>query len=586
MALDPRRTFTRRQVWRAWQLQDRKCKLCSRLIPFDLMHGDHIVPWSRGGTTTLDNMQALCGSCNLRKGSQPQEVVRAFFPPDRMAAGSGQLRPWQLEAVSVVLKAIGRESVLIEACPGAGKTHFGLEVAYRLAASGHLSRVLIVVPTIGIADGWAQAASASSPATPTLPLRTQRDWRSVDPIGEDWLGAILTYHSLFASTEMFLAHATDPGQRTLVIFDEIHHASAGAAWGLSAQEAFAAGSSAVLSLTGTPFRTDREDIVFVPSERGIARPHFTYGYREAIRDGACRPVQFAEVRGETTYRAENGKVEMVTFDEDVPTEGDMRRRLRTALEWIGDGSIAEKMLGDANDYLVSLRRRGDSDAAGLVVCVDCTHASKVADHMAARILGQRPVVACSRLFDENDPEPANAIRRFAVSHDPWLVAVNMVSEGIDIRRLRVVVYLTNRLTLLAFRQIIGRVVRIDPTNVDDHGRVYIPGDPRLVAMAQRVSADAELLPAPIVIEIDRTPVIHTGSTLAAARGEFEALRSVGEQGRVIDSEGREASAELVACARLFIEIEGLTGTDPESLALAALESDELRDALQSLRGRL
>lgn len=49
MSIDPRRLFTRREVWRAWQLQDRKCKLCARLIPFDLMHGDHIVPWSRGG---------------------------------------------------------------------------------------------------------------------------------------------------------------------------------------------------------------------------------------------------------------------------------------------------------------------------------------------------------------------------------------------------------------------------------------------------------------------------------------------------------------------------------------------------------
>jgi hypothetical protein len=204
--------------------------------------------------------------------------------------------------------------------------------------------------------------------------------------------------------------------------------------------------------------------------------------------------------------------------------------------------------------------------------------------MHGGILGKRPIVACSRLFNENDPEPANAIRRFASSHDPWLVAVNMVSEGIDIRRLRVVVYLTNRLTLLAFRQIVGRVVRIDPTNVDDHGRVYIAGDPRLVEMARQVTAEAEVLPAPIVIEIDRTPAVHRGSERAAG-GEFEALRSVGEQGGVIDSEGREASAELVACARLFIEREGLTGTDPESLAIAASESDQLRAALLALRGR-
>ena len=209
-------------------------------IPFDLMHGDHIVPWSRGGTTTSDNLQALCGSCNLRKGSQPQPVAPANYPPDLIRAGGETLRPWQLEALPLVLDTIDREPVLIEACPGAGKTHFGLEVVYRLTASGRISRVLIVVPTVGIADGWARAASATSPATPTLPLRTQRDWRSVDPIGEDWLGAIITYQSLFASTEMFLAHATDPGHRTLVIFDEVHHAGGGNAWGLSAQEAFTA----------------------------------------------------------------------------------------------------------------------------------------------------------------------------------------------------------------------------------------------------------------------------------------------------------------------------------------------------------
>jgi hypothetical protein len=66
-----------------------------------------------------------------------------------------------------------------------------------------------------------------------MPLRTSREWRTVDPIGPEWLGVILTYQSLFAQTEMFLAHATDPGQHTLVIFDEVHHAGTDAAWGIS-----------------------------------------------------------------------------------------------------------------------------------------------------------------------------------------------------------------------------------------------------------------------------------------------------------------------------------------------------------------
>ncbi|MFF1702969.1 DEAD/DEAH box helicase [Streptomyces sp. NPDC058252] len=415
--------------------------------------------------------------------------------------------------------------------------------------------------------------------------RTQRDWRAVDPIGDEWLGAVITYQSLFASTEMFLAHTTDPGQRTLVVFDEVHHAGANAAWGISAQEAFAAGAWGILSLTGTPFRTGRDPIVFVPSEEGNARPHYRYSYDRAITESACRPVQFVEARGETTFRTPDQRIQSVIFDDTDVTQARERGRLRAAIECIGEGSIAERMLIDANQYLLSLRQRGDTDAAGLVVCIDCDHAARVAGHMASRVLRFRPVVACSRLHDDNDPDPANAIRLFRASDDPWIVAVNMVSEGVDIPRLRAVVYLTNRLTLLSFRQIVGRVVRTDPANVDDHGRVYLPADPRLLGMARRITENLDLLPPPIVIITDGERALRIGSANGddQAMGSFEALNTIGEQGGVFDTGGRDANADLVACARLFIEHEGLTGTDPESLALAAADAPELRQALLALR---
>lgn len=583
VALDPVRTFSRQQVHRAWERQGRACKLCGRSIPFDLMHGDHLVPWVRGGTTTMDNLQALCGSCNLRKGSRPQAAMELFFEPDCLAAGSSQLRRWQEEALPLVLERILEEPVLVEACPGAGKTHFGLELAYRLVVRGDISRVLIVVPTIGIADGWQSAASKSSPRSPTLPLHGLRDWKSFNPIGDEWLGSITTYQSLFTSPEMFLAHATDPGHRTLVIFDEVHHAGVEGAWGQSAQEAFASGATAILSLTGTPFRTGRDPIVFVPSEGGSALPLFRYSYDDAIRDGACRPVQFVEIRGETLFRTEDGVVHTVNFGDTALTQLGERRRLRAALEWIGPGSIAEKMLVDANRYLLGLRQSGDVDAGGLVVCVDCDHAASVAEFMNRRIVGDRPVFACSRLHDQNDPHPADAIRLFTSSQKPWIVAVNMVSEGIDISRLRAVVYLTNRLTLLAFRQIVGRVVRTDPTNHADHGRVYIPADPRLLEMAQLVTEEVTLLPPPMRIDLDDkamapAPIVSGGSV---AQQEFETLGSMGLQGDVFDTAGDRAAAHLVECARSFIANEGLTGTDPESLALAAVDSPELRNALLS-----
>ena len=97
--LDPRRSFTRAEVRRVWERQGRICVLCERAIPFDLMHGDHIHPWSKGGSTSIDNCQALCGSCNLRKGSQPQSVVEQYFKADRLSAGTTNLRRWQEEAI-------------------------------------------------------------------------------------------------------------------------------------------------------------------------------------------------------------------------------------------------------------------------------------------------------------------------------------------------------------------------------------------------------------------------------------------------------------------------------------------------------
>jgi hypothetical protein len=201
-----------------------------------------------------------------------------------------------------------------------------------------------------------------------------------------------------------------------------------------------------------------------------------------------------------------------------------------------------------------------------------------------QILGRRAVVACSRTHDRNEAAPANIIRVFGSSHDPWIVAVNMISEGVDITRLRAVVYLTNRLTLLAFRQIVGRVVRTDPANADDHGHVYMPADARLIEMASQITESADILPPPLVIFTDSQPIRRvpiTGET-QPERVPFETLRTTGAAGKVFDTEGRSASANLVDCARRFIEREGLLDTDPTSLALAASENAELRASLLGL----
>ena len=191
----------------------------------------------------------------------------------------------------------------------------------------------------------------------------------------------------------------------------------------------------------------------------------------------------------------------------------------------------------------------------------------------ADITGRRPTVACSRMLDANDISPANAIKRFRTANSPWMVAVNMVSEGIDIPRLRAVVHLTNRLTLLSFRQIVGRVVRSDPRNEDDCGRVYVPADERLLRMAEQVTDTPHLLPPPLRIEVDampRGPVPIEGEG-ERETGTFEVLSTVGSQGAVFSTDGRRVDRELVDLARMFIAAQGLDNTDAESLAMASLD---------------
>jgi superfamily II DNA or RNA helicase len=197
--------------------------------------------------------------------------------------------------------------------------------------------------------------------------------------------------------------------------------------------------------------------------------------------------------------------------------------------------------------------------------------------MAEHVLRTKPVVACSRLYDPNDPDPADAIEQFARGHDPWIVAVNMISEGVDIRRLRAVVYLTNRMTLLSFRQIVGRVVRSDLANEDDHGRVYLPADRRLLEMAREITNEVDLLPPPMIIELDQ-PGQHrvtVRDVSGTKRVPFEVLGTSGEQGAIFDTSGNLADAALVNQARRFIRMNKLTGTDAESLALLARQKPAL-----------
>lgn len=354
MGADPtRRFFSPSETTAAWLRQDRRCRMCRSQIARQFVEGDHIIAFD-GQNTTMDNLQALCSACNRRKGNRSmQELIEiGWASPNQWGApklqpGDDNLRSWQVEALEVALR--DGEMKLIEACPGAGKTRMALEFAYRLLDTQEITRLLLIVPTVRVVRQWVEQANDPTSASPTLPLAPP-DWRPHNPLYEDWVGAATTYATLFTNTTMLAALAAEPGHRTLVVFDEVHHAGIESAWGRASQEAFRHEAERVLSLSGTPFRT-KDPIVFVKVDStGAAKPDYVYNYGQAISEEVCRPIQFVMLGGSTIFESPDGETHEVAFDDELSATGESYR-LRTALD--ADGNFLPELLKRADDGVVS-----------------------------------------------------------------------------------------------------------------------------------------------------------------------------------------------------------------------------------------
>jgi superfamily II DNA or RNA helicase len=233
-----------------------------------------------------------------------------------------------------------------------------------------------------------------------------------------------------------------------------------------------------LSVTGTPFRSDDSEIPFVDYklEDGYrtSKADFTYSYADALRDGVVRPVFFNTYDGDLTWEYKD-ETYTASFYTDL-SKDQSRKRLNTALSTNGDW--LSQVLNDASRQLKDIRTEHAS-AGGLVVAKDKDHAVAIAAKLE-KICGSKVTVVTY------DTEGASAeIRRFSKSADEWIVAVKMVSEGVDIKRLRVCVYATNVSTELFFRQVVGRVVRVIPGLDEQFAYVYIPKDPTIAGYAEK-----------------------------------------------------------------------------------------------------
>ena len=461
---EPRR-FNSSQRMALYLNADGRCEKCGVELE-DGWHADHIVPWSVGGPTNLANGQALCPECNLKKGTNVDNPYA-----------------WQDECVDQMIQT--RSTVphfLAAVTPAGGKTRMSLKYAAAGLADGTYTKVAVVAPSVNLQMQWRDTAAMFG-----IQLKT----RELGGNLRDFRGVVVTYQglgSLVSSLELMCAR-----ERVLVIFDETHHmgdAPSGAQerpWANHAKQAFRRAQRIIL-LTGTPWRSDGGAIPFCrydDQSRLVCDYRLSYG--QALQLGLVRPAVFELLQGSGEWLFGDHKYDGAT-DNDNMTEQETRHLLRTLYK--PDHPFMERLFVHATRRLDDLRAKRMPNAALLVIADDQKHAKAYAKRLRS-MLGNDEVVCVT-----SDVEDAHQqIKAFGSSNKRCIVAVRMVSEGVDIPRIAVEVYASATLTELFFQQAVGRATRKTQHNVE--ATVFMANVSPLRDYARKMEEDYQVVLAEI-----------------------------------------------------------------------------------------
>jgi superfamily II DNA or RNA helicase len=364
------------------------------------------------------------------------------------------------------------EHFLADATPGAGKTAFAAYLFRHLYGS-EWKRIFVITNSrqrrgsSKEGGGWIGDLSDFG-----IPVMENWAGRESDPTIKDYFGAVMTYHILPGDEQDLKALTQVP---SLVVFDEIHHLGDQLTWGHAAKEAFDHPNVQTLGLTGTPFRSDDVEIPFIEYERDgedlVSKGHVGYTYGDALSEGVLRYVHFPTYDGPIRWHGRDGEKKGHRFEDDI-SEADANERLRAAIK---SKKWTLPQIREADEKLSEIRST-KPDAAGLVVAMGKFHARQICGWMRSE-LGRDPV-----LVESDQKRAHDRIERFKNSDSRWIVAIQMVSEGVNIERLRVGVYASNITAPLFLHQVIGRVLR----GPDGQSWFWFPADERIMDVVNNI----------------------------------------------------------------------------------------------------
>ncbi|MHC3400686.1 DEAD/DEAH box helicase [Pseudaeromonas pectinilytica] len=376
------------------------------------------------------------------------------------------LRKWQATCVEqALIHYENSRHFLCLATPGAGKTTMAAELSRRLLVDDKIDFILCFSPSVAVAEGM------------RLSMSRVLERRFDGIIGA--AGCSYTYQNLLFFKEdfwqLFASH------NVMVIFDEIHHCSGtepdnANAWGEEILLNIQDQATYTLALTGTPWRSDQAPIVLAryadPDNR--IQCDYRYGLREAIEDRVCRRPKIVLIDNDLISVYFSSETKSYSSLAELFNQQDIRYG-----ELISHPVAIRHMLSTANQRLRKMREEVPN-AAGLVVAASVEHAALITQILATEMNQQAVLVTYKT------PDAAAQIEKFRSSDAAWIISVGMISEGTDIPRLQICCHLSLIRTELHYRQVLGRVLRITKTGLQE-GWFYTFAEPELVTFAGRIA---------------------------------------------------------------------------------------------------
>ena len=381
-----------------------------------------------------------------------------------------KLRKWQDECVNQVLNKYSenKRHFLCLATPGAGKTTMAAEVTSKLFEQDSIDFVICFSPGKTIRSDI------------RITLEERMGERFDGFIGAK--GESFTYQSMPSSDHKLWRLLKT--HRVLVIFDEIHHCSgqsidAANAWGEKIITNIQHQATYTLSLTGTPWRSDKTPIALAEYQGANNQVlcDYIYGLADAIHDKVCRTPQIVVTdNNDISIQNENGAVELFrSFSELLDKTSCPYQKI------VENKRVIQHIVNQANKKLTDIRKINPS-AGGLVIATSVAHASKIL-HV---LKNELKVPAVMATYQEH--EATSIIEDFKNSSTPWIVSVGMISEGTNIPRLQVCCHLSRIKTELHFRQILGRILRVTG-ELNQEACLFMPAENSLIEYAYRVAED-------------------------------------------------------------------------------------------------